>query len=227
MRVYWSVCTLFTALAITAAAGAAPPSAMERAAEMILRHQASDGAIVMGALPAKRSHVIPYFANFAARGLVAAYAHTGNARFLDGARRWTLWDGKRQVYAVGLDGVGARVRSPESWYPHVMANLMAIGWLPRSPRHVALLRRLKQKHRAEIPKAVRTEEDLGRLVWWGIAAEGAGDEELLQTLSRELRTFDDRMKSLPRPDVLGHLCRILAGGPRPAGQQPSRPTPAP
>lgn len=333
-------------VAIGGAANTAPPSAMDRAAEMILQHQASDGAIVKGKLPAKQSRVVPYCGNFAARGLTAAYAATGKPHYLDGARRWVLWyethmnpdgtiddytgavdawkptgncdstdsyagtyleviramyiaapdlvwlrtrlpavnkamsairltlqpngltyakpkwpmmylmdntetlvglhaaeeigrvvndvklqheagqmaakmeqavtdglwDRTRHVYAVALDATGAQVRASEKWYPDLMGNLMAIGWLPQSQRHVALLQRLKEEYRDEIPNAIHVEDDLNHLVWWGIAARGAGDEELFDEVLQELKNFDGRMKSLPQPDVLGNICLIIAAG---------------
>ncbi|MCX6907570.1 MAG: hypothetical protein NTY01_05950, partial [Verrucomicrobia bacterium] len=77
---------------LIASAGASESgSAVERAAEQILHHQTSDGAIVMGALPSKQSRLVPYFANFAARGLVAAFRETRDARWLDAAKRWAAW----------------------------------------------------------------------------------------------------------------------------------------
>ncbi|MFZ2639682.1 MAG: hypothetical protein WA117_01750 [Verrucomicrobiia bacterium] len=329
---------------IAAVSSAQSVSTMERAAEQILRHVTSDGAIVMGPLPAKRSHLIPYFASLAARGLVAAFAETRDARFLDAAKHWVvwhethmnadgtiydfdgapgawkptgdydstdsyaatylelilaihrvapdrdwlrlrlpavrqaiaairltlqpngltiakpkwpvmylmdntetaaglraaeavgrilgdaglqretgamadkseqaiareLWDNTRQAYCVGLQTDGAKVNDRQEWYPYVMANLMAVGWLPPSERHHAVLQRFKGKFSSGIPASVRTENDLGRLVWWGIAARGAGDHKLLAEIAVKLAAFDARVKKFTNPALLGHLCRILA-----------------
>ena len=319
-------------------------SPVERAAEQILSHQAGDGAIVMGALPAKRSHLIPYCANFAARGLVAAFGETREARYLDAAKRWAgwyeahmnadgtiydfngspgawiptgdydstdsyaatyldlvlaihratpdrewlrsrlpsarqavaairltlqpngltlakpkwpvmyvmdntetaaglraaegigrelgegafqretgamadkmeqaisreIWDDARQAYDVGLQTNGAKVHEKPTWYPYLMANLMAAGWLPPSERHRALLVRLKGQFPGEIPPAVRAESDLDHLVWWGIAARGAGDRALADEIAANLAGFDASVKKFANPGLLGHLCRLLA-----------------
>jgi hypothetical protein len=332
-------------VALIAAAGASESgSVVERAAEQILCHQASDGAIVMGALPAKRSRLVPYFANFAARGLVAAFCETRDTRWLDAAKRWAawheahmnadgpiydfdgapgawnptgdydstdsyaatyldlvlaihraapdgewlrsrlpsvrqavaairltlqpngltlakpkwpvmylmdntetaaglraaaaiarelgeaalqretsatagrmeqaiardLWDDARQAYWVGLQTNGAKINGQQKWYPHVMANLMAVGWLPPSERHRALMGRLKENFLAKMPSSVRSEDDLGRLVWWGVAARGAGDRALSAEIGAKLAGFDARVKKFANPALLGHLCRLLA-----------------
>ena len=320
----------------------APP--LERAAKQILQHQTDDGAIVMGALPAKRSHLMPYFANFAARGLIVAFGETGTTRYLDAAKRWIawyethlnadgtiydyngssggweptgdydstdsyaatyldlllatyqvtsdhswlqarlpsvrqavaairltlqpnglttakpkwpvmylmdntetatglraaegmarlladvpleqqarvmadnmeqaiarkLWDNTRQVYYIGLQMNGRLVVGQETWYPHVMANLMAAGWLPTSERQCMLLVRIKKQFSAEIPDGVQTESDLDHLVWWGIAARGTGDRPLLMEITRKLADFDKQKKQFTNPGLLGHLCRLFA-----------------
>ena len=312
---------------------ATPADTVRRAAAELLRHQTADGAIVMGTLPASRSHLVPYFANFAALGLAAASGETGDARYLDAARRWAawyeahmnpdgticdfdgasgawqstgdcdstdsyaatflelllaieraapdpawraahlpaarravaairltlqpngltsakpgwevmylmdnvetaaglraaaalgldtaglaasmertmtakLWDDARQTYAVGLEGNGRLVTAAATWYPYLMANLMAVGWLPPREGHVALLGRLRQQFGAEMPVAVNTEDDLERLVWWGIAAQGAGDAALGADIAAKLHAFDAQVKTFARPDLLGHLCCI-------------------
>lgn len=333
---------LFACIAAVSPTQSASPT--ERAAEQILRHVTSDGAIVMGPLPAKQSHLIPYFASFAAHGLVAAFAGTHDARFLDAAKHWVawhethmnadgtiydfdgapgawkptgdydstdsyaathlelilaihraapdgdwlrlrlpavrqaiatirltlqpngltiakpkwpvmylmdntevaaglraaeamgrilgdqrlqqeagamadrseqaitceLWNNTRQAYCVGLQTDGAKVNDRQEWYPYVMANLMAVGWLPPSERHRELLQRFKGRFSSSIPASVRTENDLGRLVWWGIAARGAGDHKLLAEIAAKLAAFDARVKEFNNPALLGHLCRILA-----------------
>ena len=319
-------------------------SPVERAAEQILGHQADDGAIVMGALPANRSHLIPYCANFSARGLVAAFGGTHEPRYLDAAKRWAawyeahmnadgtiddfngspgawsptgdydstdsyaatyldlvlaihraapdrewlrsrlpsarqavaairltlqpngltiakakwsvmyvmdntetvaglraaegiarelgeaafqretgamadkmeqaisreLWNDARQAYDIGLQTNGAKVHGKPAWYPYLMANLMAAGWLPSSERHRALLVSLKEQFPGDIPTAVRAESDLDHLVWWGIAARGAGDRALSADIAAKLAAFDTSVKKFANPGLLGHLCRLLA-----------------
>ncbi len=57
---------------------AAEPGPIVRAANMIRAHQAADGAIAQDALPAVATRIVPYFANFAALGLVAAFRKSGD-----------------------------------------------------------------------------------------------------------------------------------------------------
>jgi len=337
------------AAAFLLAQAEAPAPAVRRAADAILLHQASDGALVMGRLPAKSSHLIPYCANFAAHGLAAAHGATRDPRHLEAARRWVrwyedhmnadgticdfdgapgawkstgdfdstdsyaatfldllaavqdaapdvpwlrarlpaarkavagirltlqpngltgakprwpvmyvmdntetarglraagrlaailkepemeresadlaaameravardLWDDAGKCYVVGIHPDGARPRGLAKWYPDVMANLMAAGWLPPAPRHRDLLALLKERFPAEIPAAVRAEGDLDRLCWWGIAARGTGDDRLLEEVRGRLERFDENLKSFSNPGLLGHLCRLLSPGPRP------------
>jgi hypothetical protein len=306
-----------------------------RAANHILAHQVSDGAIVMGTQPQRRSRIIPYCANLAGLGLVAAFRTTGESNYLSAARRWVtwyashtnrdgtiddfegvvgnwkrtghydssdsyaatflelvcaidraapdkpwlesirpaaqgaidairltlqtngltwarpdwpvmylmdntetarglraaaqlrfdteplaaamdesirrrLWNESAETYAVGLDKNGKQVKAAEAWYPFVMANLMAVAWLARQAHHEPLLRRLEDRHRDLIPTAVKTEEDLDRLVWWGMAAQTAENESLRLRVVAKLTLFDAELKTFKDPNLLGHLCRILA-----------------
>jgi len=326
---------ILLAFAVCLARPAAAAETIRRAADAILQHQVPDGAIVMGSLPAKRSHLIPYCGNFAALGLAAAYGDTHDRVYIEAAKRWVawyaahmnadgticdfdgtsgewestgrydstdsyaatflellaaihgaarddvwlgselaaarqavaairltlqpngltfarpqwpvmylmdntetarglraaarlglntsaaasamehavvekLWSPRLLAYAVGLEKEGRHVKAPEAWYPFVMANLMAVGWLPPQPRHAPLLGGFKQRFAGEIPDAVRTEKDLDHLVWWGIAARGAGDRALLDATTRKLDQFDARVKTFANPNLLGHLCRVVA-----------------
>ncbi len=120
-----------------------------------------------------------------------------------------LWDAARQSYRIGIQPDGGKMEGLEKWYPDVMANLMAIAWLP-SPRHAAPYARLKTQFAADIPAAVRSEGDLDHLVWWGLAAQGAGDKELAAQIAARLADFDSSRPAVPNPALLGHICRILA-----------------
>jgi hypothetical protein len=120
-----------------------------------------------------------------------------------------LWDDAAQCYLIGLQPDGYRHRGLSKWYPDVMANLMAIGWLPRSERNVLLLKRLRVQFGQYLPTAVGGDADLGRLVWWGVAAMGAGDRALLDEVRRALSGIGQGVV-LAEPSTLGLACRILS-----------------
>ncbi len=67
----------------------------------------------------------------------------------------------------------------------------------------------------------QNEADLERLVWWGFAARGAGDMDLLQEIGRKLTTFDPA-QPVANPALLGHLCRLLADIPTPRATPPGK-----
>ncbi len=333
------------ALVCALAAQAEPPlGAISRAAHQILGHQAADGAISLGAASDREMRVIPYFANFAALGLVAAYRETHHAAYLEDAKRWAawygahegkdgtvtdytgrpeawkstghydstdsyagtylelleeiykakadlpwlhaqapyihgaiaaiyltvqpnglttatptypvmytmdntetlrgllaavfleeksgephraadarrhaermqasidadLWNQKEECYRVGIQTDGGKMEGLKLWYPDVMANLMAIAWLPPSERNRALFGRLKRQFGSGIPSAVRSEENLEHLVWWGYAARGAGDRTTSRRIAAALSGFDQHVKWFGNPALLGHACRLLA-----------------
>ena len=313
-----------------------------RTANRIRTYQAGDGAIAQDALPAGQTRIIPYFANFAALGLVAAYRETGTPSYLKAARRCADWyaahqnpdgtvfdytgtpgawsptgdydstdsyaatyldlllalsraspdsswlDNKRESikkavdaikltlqpigltlakptypvmytmdnvetaqglhaaadlarllhlaplaeetehlarrmetavardlwgpstdsYLIGLQPDGHRAQGFTVWYPDVMANLMAVAWLPASDRNRALFARMKTLFAETLPTRVSDEEDLEHLNWWGWAAAGVRDEALLTQIQQRLATFDSTQGTFS-PAALGHLCRLL------------------
>ncbi len=317
---------------------------LRRAADRIEAHQVSDGAIVMEAAPATESHIVPYFANLAALGVIAAYRETREPRYLQVARRWVdwyaahqdrdgtiqdhqgapgawrpagkydssdsyagtylelllaihkaapdttwlrrlypstlgalaairltlqsnglttatpqypvmytmdatetlrglraaveiahllgdgtqardcgrladrmeaaigqeLWDPKAQCYRIGIQTDGGKMEGLIHWYPDVTANLMAVGWLPPSERNRSLYARLKARFAMDLPTRIRTEEDSERLLWWGMAARGAGDAAMTKRIRAVLSGFDASSPAFGNPALLGHLCRLFA-----------------
>lgn len=122
-----------------------------------------------------------------------------------------LWDDKRECYRIGIQTTdGSRIEGLSTWYPDIMANLMAIGWLPPSERNRSLLARLKKQFDGDIPRGVNNADDLERLAWWGVAAQGAGDAALLSQIRKRLECFDAAVKQFDNPAILGHVCRLLA-----------------
>ncbi len=120
-----------------------------------------------------------------------------------------LWDTAQQCYRVDIQTDGGKEEGLGKWYPNVMANLMAIAWLPASPRNRALLGRLKDRFGKDLPASIGKEEDLDRLVWWSLAAHGAGDSVLLEELKRRLAGSAPAAARLDNLALLGHICRLF------------------
>lgn len=322
--------------------------ALVRVADAILAHQWSDGAIGQGRPAGGDCALIPYFSNFAAEGLVAAYTDTKDPEYLNAAKRWVAWfeshqnpDGtiydyqgrsgawkskgtydstdsyaatfielihainaarpdpawlrarsnslKQAVkairltlqpngltlarpgwpvmytmdntetlrglqyavplftalgetaaaadarnlavamkagidtqlwyppslnYLVGLQTDGHRAEALDKWYPDAMANLMAIGWLEQSDRNRGLYHRYKAAFSTTLPKTARTEDDVEHLVWWGFAAQAAGDTKSLGGIRDLLISAYTLDSPSDHPALLGHICRLLIGEPK-------------
>ncbi len=121
-----------------------------------------------------------------------------------------LWDPTRRCYRIGVMTNGAKAEGLEKWYPDVMANLMAVAWLPPSVRNRELFGRLKERFGKDLPATVASEDDAGRLLWWAWAAMGAGDTEMAGQLAATLSRFDESVRTYRNVADLGHICRILA-----------------
>ncbi len=127
-----------------------------------------------------------------------------------------LWDPKENCYLVGLQVDGGRAAGLSKWYPDVMANLMAVGWLPRSERRMQLYGKLVAKFAnapdTGIPRAVSNEDTLERLTWWGFAARTAGDRTRFPAIQATLRATDLTKLAIANPATVGHVCRLLSRG---------------
>jgi hypothetical protein len=89
-------------------------SLIRRAANAILKHQASDGAITMGIVqtPPAENDISPYCGNLGAIGLVSAYKALHDMRYVKGAERWAIWYEDH----INPDGVMEDYRgNPGSW----------------------------------------------------------------------------------------------------------------
>lgn len=139
--------------------------------------------------------------NGAAKIFIAASA-------MENAISVELWDQVRLCYRVDIQTDGGKEEGLGKWYPNVMANLMAIGWLPPSPRNRDLLSRLNDQFGRDLPTAIRNGEDLEHLVWWALAAGGAGDSELLEKVKRILALSAPAIVRLDSLVMLGHVCRL-------------------
>lgn len=125
-----------------------------------------------------------------------------------------LWDAENRCYLVGLQPDGYRHRGFAKWYPDVMASLMAVAWLPRSERNVELLARMLARWGGGLPREVKAEGDVGVLVWWGVAARGAGDRALLRRVRAALEGFDAHVAAFANPADLGMIASVLAAARR-------------
>ena len=69
---------------------AAPAGDIGVHGDLILAQQLEDGAIIY-AQDGDNIAILPYHGNYAALGLFTAYRTTGEAKYLEGANRWTDW----------------------------------------------------------------------------------------------------------------------------------------
>lgn len=120
------------------------------------------------------------------------------------------WDSVRSCYRTAVQSDGGKMEGLSAWYPDIMANLMAIGWLPASDRNRALFARMRREFASTIPEEIQNENDLEKLVWWGWAAKGAGDESLLDRIRTKLPAFEAIDVNGCDAGLLGHVARLTA-----------------
>jgi len=113
-----------------------------------------------------------------------------------------LWDKGQNCYAWELSPNGKRSSGLSRWYPEQMANLMAIAWLPSSERRKELYLTMKEKI------SPLSETNPEKLIWWGMAAKGAKNDEDVELFLKSI--FESDFLSLI-PPLLGHLLYIITG----------------
>jgi hypothetical protein len=121
-----------------------------------------------------------------------------------------LWNPQAACYRVGVQLDGGKMESLRDWYPDIMANLMAVAWLPRSERNEHLYARLIVEFGGDASTNVNTRRNVERLVWWGWAATGAADKSLASSICSRLGNFDSVYQSGCNPGLLGHIARLCA-----------------
>ncbi|HWD39040.1 MAG TPA: hypothetical protein VG944_09355 [Fimbriimonas sp.] len=121
-----------------------------------------------------------------------------------------LWDESESAYRIGIQTDGGKMGGLEKWYPDVMANLMAVAWLPSSDRNRDLFGRLYKRFGSEVPHEVKSVDDLEKMIWWAWAAKGAGDRDLLGTLQRRMAGFKAICQDGCDCGNLGHVARLMA-----------------
>jgi len=118
------------------------------------------------------------------------------------------WNETAHCYRIGIQTDGGKMEGLKVWYPDVMANLMAVAWLPASRRNRELYLRLRRQFSRDIPKEVKSQDDLEHFIWWGYAAANNGDPELLKLIRTRLRDFDRAFPNGVDSGDLGHVARI-------------------
>jgi len=119
-----------------------------------------------------------------------------------------LWNENAKCYRVGIQTDGGKLEGLSEWYPDVMANLMAVAWLPRSVRNVSLYARLSSKFREIAPEKAANLDDVEHLVWWGWASAGIDNKTALANIQGKLIGFDRFAKGGCDPGLLGHIARL-------------------
>ncbi len=119
-----------------------------------------------------------------------------------------LWDPSGPNYLVGIQTDGGKDRGLKDWYPDIMANLMAISWLPPSARNNELFDRMFGLFGAGIPAQVNSQDDLEKLIWWGYAAQTMRRPDMLAKVRERLSTFDRICGNGCDAGDLGHVVRL-------------------
>jgi len=135
----------------------------------------------------------------------------GMADRMEAAIRDQMWDPDADAYIVGLQPDGYRHKGLAKWYPDIMANLMAVAWLPPSPRNEALYGRLLARFAPKEGGATKTDDALDVYLWWGMAAQAAGHRESAGRFSKVVETAAATVPSHLNPATAGHAIRILLG----------------
>ncbi|MCS7300635.1 MAG: hypothetical protein NZ556_03675 [Fimbriimonadales bacterium] len=120
-----------------------------------------------------------------------------------------LWLPGREYYAWAKHADGAMETRLSEWYPDVMAQLMAIAWLPRSPRHETLYATLKTQFYT-LPPTLHDNAAIERALWWGMAAHTLRDSATLNDIRTKLLRVDLRRRNLYPLSLYGHMARVLA-----------------
>lgn len=121
-----------------------------------------------------------------------------------------LWSSKESYYRIGVQPDGYKHEGLKAWYPDVMANLMAVAWLPPSLRNRSLYKRVFAKFGSGIPTQAKTKYDLGVLIWWGWAARGANDRATLAAIQNRFVGFERLCADGCDAGDLGHIARLCA-----------------
>lgn len=173
---------------------------------------------------AKPGHKIKYLMDNVEvyRGLVAASRLARSAKKPGLSADWrnlaeqthagiekTFWLTDRGHYAWALDEAGKLETRAEQWYPDVMAQLMAVAWLPPNSSLRELFASIWDA-RGELPEIPASGRDMEILCWFGMAAWSAGDATALRTVRERMAAFDLDGTALDSPAAYGHIIRVFS-----------------
>ncbi len=119
-----------------------------------------------------------------------------------------LWLSGEAAYAVAMAPDRTITSGLSSWYPDIMANLLAIAWLPKSHERTQLFHRLYTAHSTSIPLVVNTESGLETVLWWAMAARECGNHAVFAQLVTKLNAASAYLRHVQNTALLGHVCRI-------------------
>ncbi|GBC92988.1 hypothetical protein HRbin15_01471 [bacterium HR15] len=119
-----------------------------------------------------------------------------------------LWYDAGGYYAWARHQNNALETRLSEWYPDLMAQLMAIAWLPSSSRRQILYQTLKAQFYS-LPPSLTTNLEIEQAIWWGLAARAAGDSSTLSAIQDKLLRVDLRRRQLYPVSLYGHLIRVL------------------
>lgn len=138
---------------------------------------------------------------------------TAKADRMEAAIDSLFWDESRSAYRAGVQIDGGKMQGLAQWYPDVMANLMAIAWLPSSERNRSLYARLLRQFGQNIPQHIKSVDDLEKIIWWAWAAKGVQDRATLLDLQYRLSGFDAICKEGCDAGNLGHIAALTSQSP--------------
>lgn len=108
-------------------------------------------------------------------------------------------------YAWAMHGDGVREQEIKEWYPSIMAQLMAVAWLPPAPHRKRLFAWLRQQGKPLWQRAL-DQADMAVAVWWGMAAIAAGDYPFSQQVAVSLSRASSPV--VPSPAERAHAIRL-------------------
>lgn len=119
-----------------------------------------------------------------------------------------LWLPSQGHYAWAKHSNGTLETRLSEWYPDIMAQLMAIAWLPLIPRHESLYTTLKARF-YNLPPTLNDNLAVEKAVWWGMAAKATGDLDIVNEIRTKLLAVDLRRRNLYPLSLYGHMARTL------------------
>ena len=169
---------------------------------------------------AKPSYLIKYAMDnvevrrgLASGSLVAPTATEADIRSAKASRTLTAIDGLLWVaasgrYSSGMDDVGGLTPVANAWYPDDMAQLMAIAWLPRSPRRDGLYASVNASS-FNVPSSITDAQGAEYAEWWGVAAKTMGDTTTIETVKSRFTQMNFENVLLNSAADYGHVISIF------------------